>query len=246
MDKNIYDKYWLSGLHKGSTMSDSEFQKVFGPIMECKTILDYGCGMGYNYQDNILRFTDDYLGADISEVVMEDLSEKGLKGSIIREDGSFDNRGLKFDGATCVEVFEHLYDPLSAAKAICLSMSEGGTLVATVPNFGYHIWRLKALFQASVHSEPEDWKNDPFKGVHIRYFSARSFRELLIRAGFSKVQITAFDKSCIWDLLRIAGKKGAFVNAYARKLLPPILQLQFLEKIYPSIFALRIRAVAIK
>ena len=38
-------------------------------------------------------------------------------------------------------------------------------LVATVPNFGYHAWRLLALLRAQVPSEPEDAVGNVMAGL---------------------------------------------------------------------------------
>jgi SAM-dependent methyltransferase len=243
-NQKYYDQYWESGRHVSDEWDEEKFQKVLGVLDKKTNVLDYGCGMGHAYQ-RLLARNRNYAGADVSSVAINDLKEKGHKNYMIRPDSSTESESNQFEGCVCIEVFEHLMDPLAAAKELYRVTSPGGILVATVPNFGYHAWRLLALLRAEVPHEPEAKNLNRFNGPHIRFFCARTFTRLLTDAGFVDVEISSFDDSSIWSILCWAGPFGR-VRDWANRNLPSAFHLRFLQNIYPSLFAYRLKAVAFK
>lgn len=245
MKTEFYDSYWENGIHTGECWSAKRFQRVMGPLAGRASVLDYGCGVGYTYQKLLAAAVPRYRGADISQVALADLERKGLAGTEIRPDGSTGAEAASFSAAVCIEVMEHLFDPLAAAKELHRVLEPGGVVIATVPNFGYHAWRLMGLIRARVPSEPEDIKKNRYNGVHIRFFNASTFRRLFLDAGFSDVKITSFDDSSIWDVFKGLSYL-AHISNFARKHFPAPLHLRCLQDLLPSVFAYRIRAVAYK
>ena len=239
-----YDDYWLSGKHVAEIWDEEVFEKWLSPLKGKGRVLDYGCGPGISYQQQLIANCEEYTGADVSRVALDDLQRKGLRGLKIAEDSTIDAPDAYFDGIVCSEVMEHLWDPLAAAKELARVLKPGGVLVSTVPNFGYLPFRLLALFRAEVWSEPEDPVTDPFKGVHIRYFSLRSFGMLYRMAGFSEVEVGNFDKSNVFDFFKSVGMQrlGGYLDIH----LPNALRLSWLHKLSPSLFGLRLRAVCIR
>jgi SAM-dependent methyltransferase len=239
-----YDDYWLSGKHVTDLWDQEEFEKWLSPLKDKGRVLDYGCGMGYSYQRQLVANCGEYVGADVAGVAIQDLELKGLKGLKIAEDSTIDVPDGYFDAIVCSEVMEHLWDPLAAAKELARVLKPGGVLVSTVPNFGYLPWRLLALFRAEVWSEPEDPFGDPFKGVHIRFFSRRTFGSLYRMAGFSSVEVGNFDKTNVLDFFNSFGMRR--VGGYLGIHLPKVVRLPWLHHLSPSLFGSRLRAVCIR
>jgi SAM-dependent methyltransferase len=233
-------------LHIGQEWNQEQFRKWLGPLAGRERVLDYGCGLGRSYQKWLSGAAKSYVGADVAELALADLQRKGLSGLKINPaSGSLDCPADSFDGATCVEVFEHLFDPLAAAREIHRTLKPGGVLVATVPNFGYHAWRMLALLRAQVPLEPEKPLENRFKGVHIRFFSKRVLKRLLSDAGFSNIRIGSFGEASVWDVFQATGP-FAVITSFARKHFPPFARLTFLQDVWPNVFAERLRAVAWK
>jgi SAM-dependent methyltransferase len=242
----FYDQYWASGLHASREWGELEFQQNMGVLVGRESVLDYGCGMGFAYQRRLVQAVKSYTGADIGSLALETTRKRGLLALPINpETGSVEAPSATFDGATCIEVFEHLFDPLQAARELHRLLKPGGVLVATVPNFGYHAWRLLALLRAQVPSEPENKNLNRFNGVHIRYFSQLMFKRLFREAGFAEVKITRFDVGSVWDIFKAGGHFG-HVSDFARNHFPSVFHLHFLEDLWPNVFAYRMRAVARK
>lgn len=242
----IYDDYWKNRQRPSVEWSSERVEKVLGPLFGKESILDYGCGIGRTYRPKLSLAVKKYSVADVSRFALQSLEEFGHTPYLINPDNStIPAEAGSFDGVCSMEVLEHLTDPLAAAREMHRVLKPGGTLVSTVPNFGYHAWRLMALFRAQVPSEPERPAENRFNGVHIRFFSSTSFKRLFLDAGFRDVQISSFDDSSIWDVTRAFGP-AAIISDWARKHLPPVLHLRFLQDIFPGLFAYRLRAVATK
>lgn len=239
-----YDDYWESGKHGTDAWTQAQFDKWLAPLKNQGRVLDYGAGMGFSYQRELLKNCSEYVGADISNVALADLERKDLQRVRISSDGKIDAPDSSFDAAVCCEVMEHLWDPLSAARELARVLKPGGVLVSTVPNFGYLPWRLLALFRAEVWSEPEDPVQDPFKGVHIRHFSLRSFSQLYRMAGFSTVDVDHFDECNILHVFHAVNMQrfGGYLGAN----LPRFCRMPWLQSVSPSLFGQRLRAVCIR
>jgi SAM-dependent methyltransferase len=242
----FYDRYWASGLHISPEWDDKRFRRVLGALIGREKVLDYGCGLGHAYQRRLAETVKCYVAADVGPMAIADAQSKGFEAlKIDPERGAIDAQDSSFDGATCLEVFEHLFDPLQSARELYRVLKPGSVLVATVPNFGYHAWRLLALLRAQVPSEPEDPRHNRFNGVHIRFFSRLTLKRLLEDAGFTRVSIGSFDDASVWDVFWAAGHFGHISN-FARTHFPTPLHLRFLQDLWPNVFAYRLRAVAHK
>jgi SAM-dependent methyltransferase len=242
----FYNQYWQSGVHQSSEWDQGTFQKVMGPLVGLNRVLDYGCGVGYAYQRLLSSSVTHYVGADVAEFALANARQKGLETLRINpETAAIKGPDASFDGAAIIEVLEHLFDPLQAARELYRVLKPGGVLVVTVPNFGYHTWRLLALLRAQVPSEPERPLENRYNGVHIRYFSKLMLERLLRDAGFSNIKFGSFDQSSIWDVFEAAGHFG-YISKFSRQYLPGFMHLRFLQDLWPNVCARRLRISAWK
>jgi len=244
--ETFYETYWTNGLHTCKEWNEKQFQKWLSPLVGLENVLDYGCGMGYAYQRHLVKAVKKYTGADVGATALATTQQKGLVILKIHPDAeSLDVPANSYDGAVCSEVFEHLFEPLKAAKELNRVLKPGGVLVATVPNFGFHAWRLMALLRAQAPAEPEDKPGNRYHGVHIRFFSKLLLKRMLRDAGFVDIKITSFGEASVWDVFAGMGH-FAHICDFTKKHLPSPFHLYFLEDVWPNIFACRLRAVAYK
>jgi SAM-dependent methyltransferase len=202
--------------------------------------------MGHKYRQFLKDAVGEYVGADVSEMALE--SVRAVGGRALPIDMGTSGIAAEcssFDGAVCSEVFEHLFDPLKAAREIHRVLKPDAPFVVTVPNFGYHPWRLQALLRARVPDEPEDAVANPFNGVHIRYFSVWTLKKMLLMSGFKDVRIDSYIRGSVWDIFRVLGPLSK-LTVFANRYLPEFLHFRFLSDLIPGVFAERIRAVCHK
>ncbi len=242
-----YDAYWQSGKHPDPHWDEKRIEKEFEHLKGADKILDYGSGpIGRKYGDIISQRCREYIGADVSPFIVQQNISDGFKSVLINnESGRVDLKAEYFDGAICCEVFEHLFDPLQAAKEIHRLLKPGGRVVAMVPNFGYHAWRIQALLRSQVPHEPEDPEINRFNGVHIRYFSTTTFSRLFTDSGFKVLKVAGYDVSSIWDISRGMGPL-AKISDITRRHGPQWIHCNWLQKLAPSVFAMRLKITAVK
>ena len=82
-----------------------------------------------------------------------------------------------YDAITIFDVLEHLVEPLATLRRLRCAMRSGAYLAVTVPDYGGWWARLSG-------------KRWPFltPWEHLTYFTRRTLRGILIRAGFESVQ----------------------------------------------------------
>jgi SAM-dependent methyltransferase len=236
------DSTWTPEIHP---MGDEEFVAKLRRFQGKQKILDVGCGDATTYHKQLLGIVKELHGLDVSARAVSRAMMVGLQCARVKLDaGKFPYPDQSFDGATCIEVLEHLFDPLLTAREIFRVLKPGSELVASVPNFGYFADRLEAFFRARLRTSPFDPKNS-FAGAHIRFFSLREFKRLLRAAGFEVVKTIPHSSCSIFDALWVVGR-FVELSCKLKRRVPYILRLGFLEKLWPSLFAQHIMLVARK
>ena len=249
--QSYYDQYWNRADRTTWTpeikpWTDDEFERKLGRLSGKERVLDVGCGDATTYHRQLLGIVRELHGLDVSSLAVEQARRVGLKATAVKFDSErFPYEDNFFEGATCIEVFEHLFDPLFAAKELHRVLKPGGCLVASVPNFGYFGDRAEALLRARVRNSAIDWAENPFAGAHIRFFSLRTFKQLLQMSGFEVVEVIPHASCSIFDLLWVVGK-WVQLSLRLKEQVPYALRLGFLERIWPSLFAQHIMLVGIK
>ena len=213
---------------------DLHFKNAFAPG---DTVLDAGCGDASNYQAWLVKQVHDLKAIDISDIGVENARRMGIDARVHDLSERFPFETGSFDGAVCIEVLEHLYDPKFTVKELFRVLKPGGLLVTSVPNNGYFRERLRALTRAEMSTSISDFSNE-WKGAHIRFYSLASFRRMLEVCGFGVERIRSNEDSSIFDGLDAFGGYGMqHISAFLRKQLPRPLRLAFLENVWPSLFA---------
>ena len=200
-------------------------------------MLDVGCGDASNYQSWLVSQVGKLSAIDVSERGIENARKMGIDARVHDLSKPFPFQDSQFEGAVCIEVLEHLYDPKFAVAEIYRTLTPGGLFIASVPNNGYFRERLKALTRAELSTSISDFSNE-WKGAHIRFYSLKSFRRLLEVCGFEIESVQSNGDGSIYDGLDAFGGYGMqHATSFLRRRLPRFLRLGFLENLLPSLFA---------
>ncbi|HEY3875827.1 MAG TPA: methyltransferase domain-containing protein, partial [Candidatus Kapabacteria bacterium] len=142
-----------------------------------------------------------------------------------------------FEGAVCIEVLEHLYDPKFTVNEIARVLKPGGLLVASVPNNGYFRERLRALTHAELSTSISDLTNE-WKGAHIRFYNLKSFSRLFEVNGLRVESVRSNGDASIFDGMdAFGGYAMQHASSFLRRRLPRAMKLAFLEDLWPALFA---------
>jgi 2-polyprenyl-3-methyl-5-hydroxy-6-metoxy-1,4-benzoquinol methylase len=95
-----------------------------------------------------------------------------------------------FDAVISTEVVEHLYDPPMWARGCFDALKPGGRLIGSTPYHG----RLKDV--ALAVSGKMEFHHDSLRvGGHIKFFTNRTLRTLLLDAGFQSVEMAGVGRA---------------------------------------------------
>jgi 2-polyprenyl-3-methyl-5-hydroxy-6-metoxy-1,4-benzoquinol methylase len=90
-----------------------------------------------------------------------------------------------FDVIICGDVLEHLKDPLGVLKRLSLELKQNGKLIVSVPNIA-HLWmRVQLALGRFDYAD-----RGILDRTHLRFFTLRSFHELLREADLEVTELT--------------------------------------------------------
>ena len=165
-------------------------------------LLDIGCGdgiLGYFAKN---KYKEVY-GLDISDTALKIAKKRGL----ITKKTNFNAGEIPFgndyfDAITCLDVIEHVFEPINLIKEIHRVLKEKGSLVISTPNIRY----FPHLFSLAIKGKFPKTSNDKehYDGGHLHYFTFNDVEELLVSYGF-----------------KIVGKYGVFGRNIFKEFLSP-------------------------
>ncbi len=144
-------------------------------------VLDLGCGDGALGQ-RIRTLGHHVTGVDVDRF---DGVEQRLDGFIQAdlEHGIPDSVGSGYDIVLCADVIEHVRDPRSLLHDAGRLVAAGGSVIASVPNFGHWYPRTRTALGLFDYD-----RRGILDATHIRFFTRRSFEHLIDDAGLVVVR----------------------------------------------------------
>ncbi|MEW8644976.1 MAG: glycosyltransferase [Candidatus Thiodiazotropha endolucinida] len=151
-------------------------------------VLELGCATGY-MSDYLRREKDCYVvGVEIDRsmanraktvcdrVIVGDVQGRGWLKSLGDE---------RFDIITCADILEHLRDPIALLKKLPDLLSDGGVLLASLPNGAHASLRLELLEGRFTYED-----TGLLDRTHLHLFTYSSLREMFARSGFRVNELT--------------------------------------------------------
>jgi ubiquinone/menaquinone biosynthesis C-methylase UbiE len=233
-----YDQYWTP---------DGFNPTGAGPFPELKAILeaharpddawlDVGCGDGRTSGVWLAGRGCRYVGADISATAVEQARSLGLEAHVVSDAGELPFEDESFSGVLAIEVLEHLFEPLEAAREFRRVLKPGGMLVMTMPNVAYWRRRLELLLLGRFDPLGDDLSiEQPWRDPHIRFFSPKTLGRMLAAAGF-EADVRGYAGAFLADMPKV----GRVLNG--RSSAP----YRWAQRRMPNLLGRRIFAVAVK
>ncbi|MFI0376697.1 MAG: glycosyltransferase [Candidatus Thiodiazotropha sp.] len=151
-------------------------------------VLELGCATGY-MSDYLRREKNCYVvGVEIDRsmanrakavcdrVIVGDVQGRGWLKSLGDE---------RFDIITCADILEHLRDPIALLKKLPELLSDGGILLASLPNGAHASLRLELLEGRFTYED-----TGLLDRTHLHLFTYTSLREMFVRSGFRVNELT--------------------------------------------------------
>ena len=127
------------------------------------------------------------------------------------------NEGLPFrdgalDGATLIEVIEHIVRAEDLVAELARVIRPGGWLIVTTPNVVHLTYRIRTL---TGHPPKQE-------GYHYRFFTRKTLAAILVDAGFVLDGYASFGKQALLSkLARLAGKHSKRNSKYKVRYVVP-------------------------
>ena len=243
---SYYEQYWTEKREfwtpSAGSIGPNEQSLVYPHLKPGAIVLDYGCGDGQRYGHELSAREVRYVGFDVSAAAVQRACDSGLNASLLVEGFRTTVDDASCDVAICFEVLEHLMEPDVAVREIGRALREGGVAIFSVPNSASWFQRLEFLATGfwNPGGSPLTSRKAPWRDPHIRFFSPKLLRRILLENGFSEVRVTGSD----FNLQNVPYLyRARRLGAFARLLSFP---LRWLGYAFPGLFCIRIFATARK
>lgn len=136
-----------------------------------------------------------YIGYDISEIAVNLSNQLGLDARLFEVDMVPPLSQQSVDCVVMWEVIEHVWNVHEYLLKICKSLTEGGALLLSTPNFEQRGYR-ESLAKPGLGSPP----------IHINFYTTASLQHTLQAAGFTSIRVfvrkTYFPKPSVANILK--------------------------------------------
>lgn len=203
---NPQEEYDLKSYRENENRFRERFRKFVGKIHEYKKsgrVLDVGAGYGLL---SSMLYEKEY-EVDIVEPMnkLYYLKEKRIKHNKITIEEFFSMAKTKYDIVLLMDVIEHLKDPLQILSRLRSILNKKGIVVIQTPNYESLMAKLCINWSWWMVSD------------HKFFFSPRSIRSMLQKAGFSILHLSTYED--IYDFKKnLDGNFTSIENPFIRKI----------------------------
>ncbi|GAB3897228.1 class I SAM-dependent methyltransferase [Spirosoma agri] len=145
-----------------------------------KYVLDVGCSSGSfgssvkkEFNCEVWGIEPDKRASEKAELVLDKVYN-----TIFSADINLNNQ--KFDCIFFNDVLEHLINPFEALELCKSYLSEGGVIIASVPNIRF----FDAIYHILVHKDFHYVNAGIFDKTHLRFFTKKSAERMFLEANY--------------------------------------------------------------
>lgn len=183
---------------------------IVGQQPEVRSICDLGCGNGY-LAGRLGERGYQVTGVDASQPYIDTALRRYASDRVRFRHAHFTPELLaelaaqRFDLVISSDVIEHLYHPTILTDTAAAIVKPGGLFVVGTPYHGY----LKNLALA-VRNDWDQHHSVHWDGGHIKFFSVKTLRRMVERAGFEVVRFHFYGRlPWLWkNMICVARRTG--------------------------------------
>ncbi|MFZ1729438.1 MAG: class I SAM-dependent methyltransferase [Bacteroidota bacterium] len=179
----IYDE---SSLERETLTIEPRFGAFLQSVVgKGNRVLDVGCGTG-RYTIHSQRAGNTMIGSELVHSAARGARMRGLDVIVADSETRFPFADATFDRAQCIEVIEHMMDPVSTLREINRVLKLGGALFISTPNAAW--WAHRLLMLVGITSFGHSPTYPVEINMHIRHFTMSTLRSFLERMGFEVIR----------------------------------------------------------
>jgi 2-polyprenyl-3-methyl-5-hydroxy-6-metoxy-1,4-benzoquinol methylase len=148
-------------------------------------VLDVGCGTG-RYSIHTKNAGNTVIGSELVQSAAMGARRRGLEVLVADSETTFPFADESFDRVQCIEVIEHLMDPVSTLREINRVLKPGGEIFISTPNAAW--WAHRFLMITGITSFGHSPAYPVEVNMHIRHFTMSTLKDFLHRMGFDVVR----------------------------------------------------------
>jgi len=151
-----------------------------------RDVLELGSGLGYNLE--VFVSANRVLGVEGLSAAARDATARGIPTIAADLSSGLPLESQSFDVVLCLDVLEHLLNPIGCLKEAHRILRNTGLMIVNVPNHFSLSGRINIVRGSGIDSvkffpEYPDWDNP-----HVRFFRHSSLLSLITHCGFQVME----------------------------------------------------------
>jgi SAM-dependent methyltransferase len=150
------------------------------------SIVELGSGLGHNL--DALSHNYRVLGVEGLPDAAKKASERGIETIQADLERQTNLKAESWDAVLCLDVLEHLVDPIACIQEAWRLLRPSGVLIINVPNHFTLTFRIRILVGKGIDSPQFFPEHNAWNYPHLRFFQHQSIQKAVEIVGFSVVE----------------------------------------------------------